>query len=123
MNRIAFYLFKFKGESATFLNFTMRLKILQTSNYQKRLAFWLNIIDDNGTEMIAREDIEKVLKLSYIQDISFRLKITDITDIMYSKDNSELSINKILEIANKDQNVKELMQSLLQFDPKEVIDA
>ena len=64
MNRIAFYLFKFKGESVTFLNFTMRLKILQTSNYQKRLAFWLNIIDDNGTEMIAREDIEKVLKLS-----------------------------------------------------------
>ena len=75
MNRIAFYLFRFKGENVTFPNFTMRLKILQTGNYQKRLAFWLNIIDEEGTEIIPKDNFLKVLRLAYMQDLGFKLNV------------------------------------------------
>lgn len=53
MNRIAYYLFKHKYENLTFSNFVMRLRILQSSQYLKRLTFWLSILDINGDELIS----------------------------------------------------------------------
>jgi hypothetical protein len=55
MNRIAFYLFRHKGEGLTFANFGTRLNILQNAPYQKRSTLWLSILDEKGDEVITRQ--------------------------------------------------------------------
>ena len=60
----------------------------------------MDIIDEQGTEVIPRDSFEKVLRLAYMQDLGFKLKVSDIVDLIYTGGSDDQSVNKILEIAN-----------------------
>ncbi len=66
MNRIAYYLFRHKGENLTFANFTTRLNILQNAPYKKRSTLWLAILDEKGDEIITKQQFETIVRISFV---------------------------------------------------------
>ena len=70
MNKIAFYLFKHKGENLTFDNFCARLNILMNADYKKRITLWLSLIDEIGDELISKSNFEKNINVIFVQDLT-----------------------------------------------------
>ncbi|CDW83357.1 anoctamin-like protein [Stylonychia lemnae] len=120
LNRIAFYLFKHKGENLTFDNYCARLNILQTSPYTRRVTLWLSLIDEKGDEVIPRTTFEKMVNIIFVQDLTQQMSANAIVHLIFGND-KDMTINKLIEIMQKEP-VKPFMECIIQFDENEVKD-
>jgi len=77
MNRLAYYLFRLKGQNATYFMFVSKLTALQDGSFSKKLNLWLQLVrteqrmmldDVQKQEVLTRDEIELLLGAHMVQD-------------------------------------------------------
>mmetsp|Transcript_30563 Transcript_30563/g.30005 ORF Transcript_30563/g.30005 Transcript_30563/m.30005 type:complete len:188 (-) Transcript_30563:38-601(-) len=116
MNRVAFYLYRYKGDNLTFELFKQRLFILQNGQqFSKQVNFWLSLMDENDEDMLCREQFERFVRISFVQDVNFKSSPDAILYKIFPEDKSEkVNVGKILRVIETNEEVKELMKCILQ---------
>ena len=112
INRIAFKNFKYYGGKTNIDNLYFSLKKFQTTTYEERLLFLLNILDIYDTKIIIKNEIENFLLFVCYQSYEQNYNIKNILNLIFFTEQYK-SLEEVYKTILNDEKLTSIFKYLL----------